>query len=181
MHERRFSGHIGRLRDPERMARLEVDRVVELTLAGVERPTTMLDVGTGSGLFAQKFSARGVLVTGVDVNPQMLPEASAHVPSGEFHEGLAERLPFPDASFDLVFMGLLLHEADDPLAALREACRVGRGRLAILEWPDELQDFGPPPEHRLAKSRIVTLAKEAGFTNVQSQRLQNLILYLADR
>jgi len=33
-------------------------------------------------------------------------------------------MPFPDGAFDLVFMGLLLHEADDNLAALREAQRV---------------------------------------------------------
>jgi ubiquinone/menaquinone biosynthesis C-methylase UbiE len=181
MHERRYAREIERLRDPERMARLEVDRVVQLTLAGVQQPSTMLDVGTGSGLFAQKFTARGILVTGVDVNPHMIPEASAHVPSGEFHEGLAEKLPFPDASFDLVFMGLLLHEADDPLAALREAYRVGKSRLAILEWPAEAQDFGPPLEHRLAESKIRSLAGSAGFVQVSSQRLQNLILYLADR
>jgi ubiquinone/menaquinone biosynthesis C-methylase UbiE len=181
MHERRYGREIERLRDPERMARLEVDRVVQLTLAGMERPATMLDVGTGSGLFAQKFTARGILVTGVDVNPQMIPEASAHVPSGEFHEGPAENLPFPDAAFDLVFMGLVLHETDDPLAAVREAYRVGTGRLAILEWPEESQEFGPPPEHRLAESKIISLANESGFSAVKPRRLQNLTLYLADR
>jgi SAM-dependent methyltransferase len=181
MHEKRFSREIGRLREPERITRLEVDRVVELALAGRERPATMLDIGTGSGLFAEKFAALGIRVTGVDVNPEMLPAASAHVPAGEFHEGLAEKLPFPDASFDLVFMGLLLHETDDPRSALCEAYRVGMGRLAILEWPDEEQDFGPPPGHRLAHGTIVSLAEKAGFKKVKSHRLQNLVLYLADR
>ena len=181
MHKKRFSREISRLREPERVARLEVDRVVQLALAGVSRPGSMLDIGTGSGLFAEKFASLGIRVTGVDVNPKMLPAASEHVPAGKFHEGVAERLPFPDASFDLVFMGLLLHETDDPLAALREAHRVGTGRLAILEWPEEAQDFGPPPEHRLPKQTIISLAEKAGFEKVESRRLQNLVLYLADR
>jgi ubiquinone/menaquinone biosynthesis C-methylase UbiE len=181
MHEKRFSREISNLREPERLARLEVDRVVQLALAGVKRPGTMLDIGTGSGLFAEKFAALGIRVTGVDVNPKMLRVAAEQVPMGEFHEGVAEKLPFPDASFDLVFMGLLLHETDDPLSAVREAHRVGTGRLAILEWPAETQGFGPPPEHRLAERKIVSLAEQAGFKKVESQRLQNLVLYLADR
>jgi ubiquinone/menaquinone biosynthesis C-methylase UbiE len=181
MHEKRFDREISRLREPERLARLEVDRVVQLALAGINSPGTMLDIGTGSGLFAEKFASLGIRVTGVDVNPKMLPAASMHVPTGDFREGVAEKLPFPDGSFDLVFMGLLLHETDDPSSALREAHRVGMGRLAILEWPEEPQDFGPPPEHRLAEGTIFSLAKQAGFKTVKSQRLQNLVLYLADR
>ena len=181
MHEKRFSREISRLREPERIARLEVDRVVQLALTAVRRPRTVLDIGTGSGLFAEKFSALGIRVTGVDVNPKMLPAASEHVPAGEFHEGAAEKLPFPDASFDLVFMGLLLHETDDPSSALSEAHRVGTGRLAILEWPEETQDFGPPPEHRLPQRTIVSLAQQAGYAKVESHPLQNLVLYLADR
>jgi ubiquinone/menaquinone biosynthesis C-methylase UbiE len=181
MHKRRFHREIERLRDPERIARLEVDRVCELTLQGVERPSTVLDIGTGSGLFAERFAERGIQVTGVDVNSQMLPVAIAHVPSGNFQEGAAEQLPFPDASFDLVFMGLLLHETDDPSLALREAYRVGRGRLAILEWPDEEQDFGPPLADRLSDKAIVSMARRAGFMKVEPFRLQNLVLFLADR
>ncbi len=34
MHEKRFEGDIARLRNPERIARLEVERVVTLCLKG---------------------------------------------------------------------------------------------------------------------------------------------------
>ena len=124
MHERRFNREIERLRDPERIARLEVERVVNLALENLKEVQTVLDVGTGSGLFAEQFAAKGLKVTGLDVNPEMLPAAQQYVPSGTFQEGVAEKLPFLDGSFDLVFMGLLLHETDDLLAALREAHRV---------------------------------------------------------
>jgi ubiquinone/menaquinone biosynthesis C-methylase UbiE len=180
MHERRFNREIERLRDPDRIARLQVERVVDLVLESLKEVRTVLDVGTGSGLFAEQFAEKGLQVTGLDVNPQMLPAAQQYVPSGTFQEGAAEKLPFPDGSFDLVFMGLLLHETDDIPAALREAHRVTRQRVAVLEWPDEEQTFGPPREHRLSLDKITALARQAGFTQVEPIRLENLVLYRFD-
>ena len=179
MHERRFNREIERLRDPERIARLELERVANLALEGLTAVQTVLDIGTGSGLFAEQFAARGLQVTGLDANREMLTAARQYVPSGTFHEGVAEKLPFPDGSFDLVFMGLLLHETDDILAALSEARRVTRQRLAILEWPDEEQSFGPPREHRLSSEKIALLARQAGFKELQWERLDALVLYRA--
>lgn len=43
----------------------------------------------------------------------------------------SEQISFPDCSFDLVFLGHVLHEADDPLTALQEARRVTRQRVAF--------------------------------------------------
>jgi ubiquinone/menaquinone biosynthesis C-methylase UbiE len=177
MHERRFNRAIERLRDPERIARLEVLRVVNLAVEGLKGVRTVLDVGTGSGLFAEQFAAKGLQVTGLDANPAMLPAAQQFVPAGIFREGVAEKLPFLDESFDLVFMGLLLHETDDILAALREAHRVTRQRLVILEWPDEDQSFGPPREHRLSFEKITSFANQAGFNDVQQIRLKHLAFY----
>ena len=179
MHERRFNREIERLRDPDRIARLELQRVVDLALEDLKDARSVLDVGTGSGLFAEQFAAKGLQVTGLDANPEMLPAAEQYVPEGSFYEGVAEKLPFPDGSFDLVFMGLLLHETDDVLAAMTEAKRVGVQRLAILEWPDEEQAFGPPRAHRLAGEKIEALAKQAGFHSIEQIRLVDLCLYRA--
>jgi ubiquinone/menaquinone biosynthesis C-methylase UbiE len=181
MHERRFNREIERLRDPERIARLEVDRVVTLALENLAGAKAILDVGTGSGVFAEQFAAQGLDVTGLDVNPDMLLAAQQYVPQATFREGVAEQLPFADGSFDLVFMGLLLHETDDILSALREAYRVSLQRLVILEWPDEEQSFGPPREHRLAFDKIALFARQAGFKDMEHIRLENLSLYRAHR
>ena len=104
MHEKRFNREIERLRDPERIALLEVERVVNLVLENLTGVQSVLDVGTGSGVFAEQFAAKGFQVTGLDVNPDMLPVAQQFVPSGSFQKGIAEKIPFPDGSFDLVFM-----------------------------------------------------------------------------
>ncbi len=181
MQERRFNRDISVLRDPERIARLEVQRVVELSLENLNSPKTVLDVGTGSGIFAGQFVDKGLEATGVDANPEMLRSAQEYVHMGTFKEGIAEALPFKDGSFDLVFMGLLLHETDNPPAALREAHRVAVLRLVVLEWPDAEQPFGPPREHRLSEEKITHLAHAAGFDKIETVRLQHLVLYRMDR
>ena len=166
---------------PDRVARLEVERVVQLALENLTDIRTVLDIGTGSGLSAEAFASRGLQVFGVDANPEMLPEAQKFVPAGTFREAAAEKLPFQAGKFDLAFMGLVLHETDDVLKALKETRRVAAKRVAILEWPDEEQPFGPPREHRLAYEAITALAKKAGFKDVNQVRLVSLVLYRLER
>jgi ubiquinone/menaquinone biosynthesis C-methylase UbiE len=177
MHERRFRGDADRLRSPERLARLDVPRVVALCLEGLSA-ASVLDIGTGTGVFAEAFAASGIDVTGIDTNADLLALARLHVPAGNFREAPAENLPFADGSFDLVFLGVVLHETDDPLAALMEARRLARRRAAVLEWPYRDEPHGPPLAHRLSTERVTALASAAGFRQIESIQLTHVDLYL---
>jgi ubiquinone/menaquinone biosynthesis C-methylase UbiE len=181
MHERRFHGDINRLRSPERVARMEVERVVTLCLQGAPAMHTVLDIGTGSALFAEEFAKRGLQVSGVDASPEMVAAARRYLPSGDFRTGEAEHLPFANDTFDLAFMGVLLHETDDRLLALHEAYRVVTQRLMVLEWPYEVQEFGPGLKERLTEENLAALALEARFKPPTSFRLKNLILYRLEK
>ena len=176
MHEKIYVGGVERLRTPERVARLEVERVLSLCLEGADLKS-VLDVGVGSGLFSEGFAQQGLAVAGVDVNPEMLVAAKQFVPEGQFRESTAEALPYLDASFDLVFFGLLLHESDEPLKVLHEARRVSRQRICILEWRYQEEEFGPPLEHRLSPAQIADLVQKAGFAHLESIPLTYLVLY----
>jgi ubiquinone/menaquinone biosynthesis C-methylase UbiE len=180
MHEKRFSGDIVRLRSAERVERLEVERVIQLCLQDGNFKS-MLDVGTGSGLFAEGYSGKSLEVTGIDVNHEMLPAARSYVHLGRFLQATAEALPFTSGSFDLAFYGLVLHETDDPLKALQAARRVSRKRVCLLEWPFREQIFGPPMEDRFSPARLEELFKEAGFSNWERIELKNIDLYRLDR
>jgi SAM-dependent methyltransferase len=176
MHEKRFAGDIDRLRTPERVELLEVERVVDFCLE-TGRAHRILDIGTGTGLFAESFSKHGLEVSGVDANPEMLTAARQYVPDGEFREGTAEALPYPDNSFDLVFLGLVLHETDEPLKVLQETRRVARQRVGILEWPYQDGTLGPPLAHRLKPENLADLFLEAGFRKWKVTNLSNTTLY----
>lgn len=177
--QRRFQGRAERLRAPERLARLQVTDVVRLCLEGVTAHSA-LDVGTGAGVFAQAFAEQGLGVAGVDAEPEMVDAARTWVPQGRFGVALAEDLPYSDAAFDLVFLGHLLHEAERPLEALREARRVARLRVAVLEWAYREDTWGPPLAHRLPPQRIDELAKQAGLSGTQPIELRHMLLYRYD-
>jgi ubiquinone/menaquinone biosynthesis C-methylase UbiE len=176
-HERLFRGDASILRSPERIAILEVGRVIGLCTQNLTLKS-VLDVGTGSGLFAEAFCGFGADVIGIDTNPDLLSIARAEAPDARFIEGMAESLPFDDEMFDLVFLGHLLHESDDPLSVLQEARRVVKDRVAVLEWPYRKEEHGPPLSHRIKPETVLDLANRAGYTGTKKVSLQHMDLYL---
>jgi ubiquinone/menaquinone biosynthesis C-methylase UbiE len=174
--ERRFQAEIERLRSPGRIERLEVERVIGLSLAG-GRVQSVLDVGTGSGIFAEEFAKTIATVVGIDANPEMIKASKGLVPGVSFKQATAESIPFADKSFDLVFLGLVLHEADDAQMALSESKRCAKRRVVVLEWPCKQEEIGPPLEHRLKSDDVVAMAKNAGFKAITIIPLKDLLLY----
>jgi ubiquinone/menaquinone biosynthesis C-methylase UbiE len=175
-HERRFHGEADRLRSPERMRLLEVERVVALTTEGLA-PSRLVDIGAGTGVFAEAFAERGLAVVGIDVNPDLLRLARELVPGVHFDEAPAEAIPYGDRTFDIAFLGHLLHEADDPVQALKEARRAATLRVVVLEWPYLEEEQGPPLDHRLAPDTVVAMAEQAGLGHVERIRLAHMDLY----
>ena len=116
-------------------------------------------------------------MTGIDVNAELLEIARQTVPTAQFKQAPVERIPFADRSFDLAFLGHVLHEADDPFAALKEARRVARLRVAILEWPYRQEEKGPPLEHRLKPEVVTDLAQQAGFQQIEPIHLEHMDFY----
>lgn len=176
----RFAGAPERLRSPERLALLEVGRVTDLILEGgaIE---SVLDVGVGSGVFAEEFEKRGLRVAGVDVNPEMIEVTRRYAPSATLVEAPADALPFDDGAFDLVYLGHVLHEVPDPVRALSEARRVARVRVAVLEWPYVEEEHGPPLEHRLRDEAVESFAHAAGFQQIERRALTHMALYLMSK
>jgi ubiquinone/menaquinone biosynthesis C-methylase UbiE len=176
LHDKVFAGNIDFLRSPERVKRLDVQHVVDMCLKEASIKS-MLDIGTGSGLFAEAFAKRGLKVAGIDTNPTMVAAAKRFVPQGDFQIGTAEMLLYPDKSFDLVFLGLVLHESDNAAIAIREALRVSCKIVCVLEWPYRNQLFGPPLAHRLKPERFAELFQEAGVMDWQMTEFTHTILY----
>src|SRR5262245_4334314 len=114
--------------------------------AGVKGGDRVLDVGTGSGIVAIVAAQHGAQATGVDPTPELLVKAreNARIAGYEdiaWHDGAAEALPFPDASFDVVLSQFAHMFTGRPEIAAREMTRVLKpgGRMAFAAWtPDGL-------------------------------------------
>jgi demethylmenaquinone methyltransferase/2-methoxy-6-polyprenyl-1,4-benzoquinol methylase len=103
----------------------------------IPRGSHVLDVATGTGAVARELLRRDCNVVGLDQSVGMLEEARRRLPEGvELVEASAERLPFPDASFDALTFTYLLRYVDDPAVVLRELARIVRpgGSMAGLEF-----------------------------------------------
>ena len=175
MYERRYAADVERLRSPQRLELIEVDRVVDLAIEGIQ-VDTVLDIGTGSGIFAETFAKRGFFITGIDPNPEMLKAAQQFVPNGTFQEGIVEKILLKDKTFDLVFLGHILHESDNIMSALSESKRCAKKRVAVLEWPYKQDESGPPIEHRLKTEDILAAASIVGFSKMETIQLNHMVL-----
>lgn len=108
-------------------------------------PASVLDVGCGTGRLLRAAAARwpDAQLIGVDPAQGMVDGARQLTPGATFHRGLAESLPLPDNSVDLVFSTLSFHHWHDQMAGVREIARVLRPGGHFV-----LADFAPP--HMLA-------------------------------
>jgi demethylmenaquinone methyltransferase / 2-methoxy-6-polyprenyl-1,4-benzoquinol methylase len=104
---------------------------------------TVLDVATGTAAVAMELTRRtGCRVVGLDQSLEMLETGRRRVEAAslegriELVEGVAERLPFEDASFDALTFAGLIRYVDDPRVTMRELARVVRpgGGIAMFEF-----------------------------------------------
>ncbi len=87
---------------------------------------SVLDVGTGSGDFLKVLKAifPESKITGVDPNTDALQKAKEKYPEIIFLEMGAEKLDFPDHSFDVATISMALHHLPNVQASLKEMQRV---------------------------------------------------------
>ena len=123
----------------------------------------VLDVGAGSGVelaWFRELGAEDTNLVGIDLLPERAESARRSFPTIDFQSGNAERLPFPDASFDLVmaftlFSSILDEQASRQVAG--EIERVIRPGGALL-WYDFRYDSPSNPNVRgVTSGRVRTL------------------------
>lgn len=154
------------------------DRQVEAELAnalGAAPLGQLLDIGTGTGRMAELLADRAERVVALDKSLEMLRIARArlqHIPADkiELVQGDFTDLPFADAEFDTVVLHQVLHFAQHPEIALREAARVTRpgGRIAIVDFAahglEELRERYAHARLGFADRQIRQMLREAGFS-----------------
>lgn len=92
------------------------------------RGKSVLEIGTGNGADGVLFAESGARYTGVDLTETAIAASRRHFGllglAGIFQVEDAERLSFPENSFDIVYSYGVLHHTPHPARAIREVHRV---------------------------------------------------------
>jgi len=168
--------------DPKRWRKLESDERRErmnpgklldaLGLTGSER---LLDIGCGTGFFAEALAPACGELVGVDRSEQMLAmfrgkpgfDALTNV---TLRHAMADALPVEDGTVDVAFHVCLLHEVPDVPAFHAEIMRALRrgGRLVAIDWHARETEGGPPLDHRIPEEQGREWMIRDGFVDVRS-------------
>jgi len=107
-------------------------------LASVQPGQRVLDVGCGTGALTGELVARlgSARVAAVDPSEPFVAATRTRHPGVDVRLAPAERLPFPDDTFDAALAQLVVHFMLDPVAGVAEMGRVTRrdGVVAACVW-----------------------------------------------
>jgi len=160
-------------------------------LMAMVRGPRILEVGVGTGVNLPDYPS-GVEVDAIDLSPRMLARAARRQTQAvvRLQEMDAERLAFPDSTFDSVVATCVFCSVPDPVQGLREIRRVLKsdGRALFLEhvrpagrWLGALFDWMDPLVSRLGphvNRRTVENMRLAGLTICSEENVVGSILKL---
>lgn len=104
------------------------------------RDLDVLEIGVGMGADLVQWARAGARTAGIDLTERAVALTRERMRgeglTADVRVGDAEDLPFPDASFDLVWSWGVLHHTSASTRALRDAARVLRagGRYAVMVY-----------------------------------------------
>lgn len=108
---------------------------------GLTPKSTVVDIGCGTGLLAERFCEFGCRVIGVEPNEAMRVAGQQYLAkysNFQMIDGTAESVPVPDASADFITAGQSFHWFDVP-ATRREFLRVLKPEgWSVLVWNDRV-------------------------------------------
>jgi ubiquinone/menaquinone biosynthesis C-methylase UbiE len=140
------SRYLGDVADFEAHARARYQlepHIAEFAQFASSRGLKVLEIGVGMGSDYLEWLKAGAVASGVDLSAISIERARRRCELAGFQPDLrvadAERLPFPDNTFDVAYSYGVMHHSPDTAQCVREACRVlkpgGEARIMIYHHP----------------------------------------------
>lgn len=119
----------------------------------------ILDIGAGDGLICHMLGANAI---GIELDESACSLARAH--GVRVIQGDACALPYPNESFDSVFMGDVIEHLPDPILALYEANRVlCEGGFLYVTTPPEANPIRKYHFREYTPEKLISEVESTGF------------------
>jgi ubiquinone/menaquinone biosynthesis C-methylase UbiE len=150
---------------------------------------SVLDVACGNGRLLRMLSQKArINAHGIDVSEEMITAAQSGLKDAVFRVSSAEKMDFPECSFDFVTVCCAFHHFTKPDAFMNEAYRVlkGNGKLVIAElspapvirWIENLiiprMNMGDVRLYRIKE--LYEFFKKAGFNNITHIKKRSMVI-----
>jgi ubiquinone/menaquinone biosynthesis C-methylase UbiE len=156
---------------PEREREERPDQALDAI--GIQRGSTVADIGAGVGYFtwrlAERVGSNGT-VYGEDIQQRMLDQLvkntnARHLTNVRAVLGNPDDPKLPKNSFDLVLLVDVYHEFSEPgkmLDRIRDSLKPG-GRIVFLEYRAEDPDVPIRPEHKMTVGQVRAEVQPEGY------------------
>lgn len=156
---------------------------------GLKPSMTFIDLGCGDGYFtvpAAKIIGQKGKIMAIDINDTSIKTLEEKLKKEKITNyilrvGKAEDVLFEQHSADLIFLGTVLHDFEDPYKVIENARFMLKenGRLINLDWQKKNMSIGPPYSRRFSKEEATKMIEICGLT-IQDVRDYTTNYYLIE-
>lgn len=159
-----------------------------LSLIGLRKDMVFIDLGANDGFFsipASSIVGNKGQIYAVDIDKEALDRLADKASQKGLtniqviHAAAEEEIVFLLAKADIIFLGTVLHDFQDPLKSLINAKRMLKsdGVIYNLDWQKIKDTIGPPYAVRFSEDYVFELALRAGL-NAAKMAYSNNKYYL---
>jgi len=159
------------------LRRMIVSPEKQVEFMKLNKKNSVLEIGAGSGYFSLAAARKVKRIEVLDIQKEMLEKIKEkaeknNITNIRFTLGDAAKLPYPDNSFDVVFMTTVLGEVHSMDSCLKEIHRVlkAKGNFSVVEQKGD-------PEY-IPLKRLAVIAAKYGFA--LSEKQTRLLSYSAN-
>lgn len=164
--------HEFRYDEQERKTRQDPTQILQAV--GLKPGMVFVDIGSNDGFFTLPAAAivgPSGKVYAVDISAPAIARLKEKFKTNGItnyvtQTAKAEETVFAEHMADLIFLGTVLHDFEDPTTVLANARRMLKkgGKLVNLDWQKKATAFGPPLDIRFSKDTASKLIQDSGFT-----------------
>lgn len=163
--------HLFIYNEEERRKRQDPNLILQAI--GLKSDMVFMDIGSNDGFFslpAAKIVGSKGKIYAVDISQPAIEKLNTKFKDSGLDNYVslaakAEETVFSENIADIIFLGTVLHDFDNPAKVLKNAVKMLKdsGRLVNLDWRKKTMDIGPPFDIRFSKAKATKLIEDAGL------------------